>query len=309
MRLDKERMHKLYSRNILYLNKLALVIVLGLVTVRTVLLPKHIEKSLTPTAARGELNNDSVVTVGQPDSVLIYDTEIVERNPFVTADEIIDCGNWESIAKSFGFETPASECLALILLGTIAGDPAVARSIIKDPKSDFIDVYKIGQTVAGARIEAIEKDAIVLLYDGRRETLKLNTTQLTDSNESNTPLLSFETSAEVSDAAENHTSIETSVAEVKTKLKCAEKILNEAVITPCIIDGEVEGLRLTSLDNLQAAQDLGLRNGDVLRVVNGHRLTSKQKAYQVFKKARSRANMDIEILRNDKTMRFSFNLQ
>ncbi|GAH28122.1 unnamed protein product [marine sediment metagenome] len=38
----------------------------------------------------------------------------------------------------------------------------------------MLDLYEIDQTVAGARIESIEKDAVVLVCDGQRKVLRLN---------------------------------------------------------------------------------------------------------------------------------------
>jgi len=60
---------------------------------------------------------------------------------------------------------------------------------------------------------------------------------------------------------------------------------------------------------MRGAEDLGLKNGDIIRTVNGHRLTSKQKAYQIFKKARSQAAMNIELLRDNETKTLSFSLR
>ncbi len=86
-------------------------------------------------------------------------------------------------------------------------------------------------------------------------------------------------------------------------------MLTKAVIEPYMIDGQVEGLKITGLENIRVAEDLGLKNGDIIRTVNGHRLTSKQKAYQIFKKARSQEAMNIELLRKNETKTLSFSLR
>jgi len=85
--------------------------------------------------------------------------------------------------------------------------------------------------------------------------------------------------------------------------------LKEATIEPHVIDGQVEGLRIANLENIKEAKELGLKNGDVIRAVNGHRLTSKQKAHQIFKKVRSQAVISLELLRDDETKKLSFDLR
>jgi len=100
-----------------------------------------------------------------------------------------------------------------------------------------------------------------------------------------------------------------SLTTVGAKLRDIEIMLTKAVIEPYAVDGQVEGLKITGLENMRGAEDLGLKNGDIIRTVNGHRLTGKQKAYQIFKKARSQAAMDIELLRDNETKTLSFSLR
>ncbi len=71
----------------------------------------------------------------------------------------------------------------------------------------------------------------------------------------------------------------------------------------------VEGLRISDLDKIPMATTFGLKDGDIIRKVNGHRLTSKQQAFQVFKKARSEAVVNLELLSDDQIRELSFTLQ
>ena len=95
----------------------------------------------------------------------------------------------------------------------------------------------------------------------------------------------------------------------QTITECVEVILNKAVIEPHVIDGQVEGLRITDLENIEEAKYLGLQNGDIFCTVNGHTLTNKQKAHQIFKKASSQAAISLEILRDNETKKLSFDLR
>jgi len=87
---------------------------------------------------------------------------------------------------------------------------------------------------------------------------------------------------------------------VADRLRDTVVMLPKAVITPYDVDGQVEGLRITGLEEVKHLEELGLRNGDVIRAVNGHRLTSKQKA--------SQAVVNIELLRDNKIRTLSFRL-
>jgi len=96
------------------------------------------------------------------------------------------------------------------------------------------------------------------------------------------------------------TSIEV-LTRIRTKAKCVETILRKAVIEPYHINGQIEGLQITGLDKILLARNLLLKSGDIIRAVNGQPLSSKRRAYEIFKKARKLPTMKIELLRDGKT--------
>ena len=299
---------KLYIRKVFFISKLTLVLVLLFTVVRTVLLPEHIEKTLDPAS---ELGRDGVrvnETMSLSDLSFADYAEIVERNPFGTSGQTTGTSKWASMSNLTGSEDSISEELGLALFGTVSGSPVVARAIIKNLKTGVFDLYKMGQTVEGARIEGIDTDAVILVHNGERKILRLNIAQ-SGSNNNNTETPSSKTINEMSNAVRTDLSTKKAHTDVRTKIGCVEAILKEAVIEPHVVDGQVEGLKITNLENIKEAKELGLKNGDVIRAVNGHRLTSKQKAHQIFKKARSQAAISLELLRDDKTKKLSFDLR
>ena len=168
----------------------------------------------------------------------------------------------------------------------------------------MLDLYEIDQTVAGVRIESIEKDAVVLVCDGQRKVLRLNIGQSGSNNISQVAL--SQTTNKMSNVARADLPAKKAGTDVRKTAGIVEAILNNAAIEPYFVDGQIEGLRISDLENISAVKGLGLKNSDVIRAVNGHRLTNKQRAYQIFKKARSQPVIDIELLRDNKTKKLSF---
>lgn len=226
-------------------------------------------------------------------------TEIVERNPFDQSGQTAGSGQWTSTARY----SSVSEELGLALSGTISGNPEVARAIIKDLKTGVPDLYKIDETVAGARVESIEEDTVVLVSHGQRTVLKLNMVNFDINN--STQFSSVQTSDKIRKVAKDSVANKANPND-QTKTGRVEALLNNAVIEPYFADGQAEGLQITGLENISIAKDIGLRNKDVIRSVNGHILTNKQKAYQVLKKAASQPAINIELLRENKTKKLSF---
>ncbi len=281
---------KLYIHKVFFTGKLTLVLVLLFIVVRTVLMPERIEKTLASASAPGGDGVRVNETINLPDLSFADYAEIVERNPFGIS------------SKRTSFAPAVSEELGLALFGTVSGSPAVARAIIKNLKTGVCDLYKIGQTVEDARIEGIGTDEVILVHKGERKILRLKIAQSSNNNKGTTTP-SYRTINEVSNAVNT----DSSARKVNTDtIGCVEAILNKAVIEPHVVDGQVEGLRITDLENIEEAKYLGLKNGDIISAVNGHRLTSKQKAHQIFKKTSSQAAISLKLLRDGETKRLSF---
>jgi type II secretory pathway component PulC len=301
--LNKKERCKMYIRKVLFISKLLLALVLGYVVIIT-LVPEQKEKNSTPASVRGS-NATSVNKATRSSDLSPKDySEIIEGNPFDSSGQTPSSGKWTSTV----YQHSISEELGLALSGTVSGRSEIARAIIKDLKTGTLDLYKIDQNVAGARIESIEENAVVLVCDGQRTILKLNIASSGSNN--NTQLSSPQTINGMSKVAKADLSTKKANTNTITKIGYVEAVLNKAAIEPYFVDGQVEGLQITGLENLNIAKNFGLilKNRDVIRSVNGHRLTNKQKAYQVFKKAKSQPTIDIDLLRDNNTKKLSFSM-
>ena len=295
----------MYIRKGLFISKLALVSVLGYMVVRTMLMPEYIETTLAPASALGRDEVRVDEATNPPDLSLADYAEIVERNPFGTSGQTTGSSKWAPMSDVNGLGQSVSEELGVELFGTVSGDPVLARAIIKDLKTGVFDLYKMGQTVGDARIESIDTDAVILAHNGERKILRLNTAQSGSYNDINTQALSSQT-VNRSDDVRTDLSTQEAGHDVRKEIACVEAILSKADIKPHAVSDQIEGLRITGLENIREAKVLGLQNGDIIRAVNGHRLTNKQKTYQIFKKARSQAAINLDLLRDNKSKKLSF---
>lgn len=295
------------TRKALFASKLALVIVLLFVVIRVVLPPGEVANGLPPALALGQGWAQAIETTRLPDLSLEDYAQIAKRDPFGTSSQATGSGEWSLTADSSHFDRSVSEELGLALFGTVCGSPSVARAIIKDLKTGVSDIYKIGQVVGNARIDGIEANTVILLHNEQRKILSITTWQSKSSNSNYES--SPQTNNDRSKVLKTDLPSEKTGTDIRTKIKQIEEILTKAVIEPYVVNGRTEGLKITGLENIKFAKELGLKNGDVIRTVNGHLLTSKQKAYQIFKKARSQEAITFELLRDDKHKKLSFVLR
>jgi type II secretory pathway component PulC len=292
--------NKLVIRKTLFAGKLALGLVLCVLIVKTALIGRA-QTGFAPAEALGTEVVYEPAMFSLPSLSVADYTRIVELNPFSSSARYrsrVDSDFSRSISKQLGLE----------LLGTVSGGPAVARAVIKDTKTGSIDLYRIGQAVSEAMIFGIETEQIVLLYHGERKILKIETSASVNDEGYELNLVRRHESEHQVPAVKTE-SRDDAVDVYKTKLGRIETILRKAEIRPYVVEGEIVGLQLAGLDKIDAAKEFGLRDGDVIEVINGQRLTSKQKAYQVFMKARNQPVINIELLRGESPRKVLFDLR
>ena len=291
----------MYICKVLFTTKLALLLILGYVVARTVLLPERTEKTLTPASALGASEERSAKTVDSQDTSFEDYAQIMDKDPFGTLGQIANSDGMTG--NSTEQQRTVSEELGIALFGTVSGSPEVARAVVKDLKTGTFNLYKTGQTVASASIESIKTNMVTLLHNGERKILMFNGGH--SSGNSNTKALFSQTAG----SAKAVSQITDAGSVIQTGIKAVGTILSKAVIEPFAVDGRIEGLKITGLENLNAFETLGLKNGDVICMVNGHQLTSKQRAFQVLKKAKAQSSIDLELLRDNEIKNLSFNLR
>lgn len=289
------------ARKLLLISKLAIVLVLVYTGGSTLLVNRNSREVFAPASAGGSVPEGMSGTDGSADSDAEDFSSIVERGIFGTAERPSSQSTiGPSVAKELGIE----------LVGTVAGTPAVSRAIIKNTKTNTLGLYSTGQTVAGATVESIRLNAVDLLHNGIKKTLTLKTAPMQNHRRAS------KLGAPKAGTVENGStylpaSRAASKSDVvgKSKTEYVEEILSKAIIQPYTVNGEVEGLKVTGLDKVPAATLLGLKDGDIVRRVNDQQLTSLQKAFQVFQKAKSQSAISLELSRGGEMKELKFDLQ
>jgi type II secretory pathway component PulC len=198
-----------------------------------------------------------------------------------------------------------SEALGVTLVGTVSGSAPLARVVLRDVKTKATTVYRIGDHVGGAILESVAKESAVFLAGQRRLVLKRSavgskgTTPAAPSGDRVAEDLASVTPA----AAEPHTTTPRAAA------AAMGEFLDKVTVTPARGENGAEGLRITGLDQIPAARQLGLEEGDVICAVNGQSLADPRKAFQVFRKVKSQDSIQVDLVRKGQSKTLSLNLR
>ena len=285
--------------------KLAIVLILGYVVVKTVTMSQSMKEAMALKSAVGNENTAVIKPESVPETSVRDYSAIVEQDIFGSSAAALEVNEPLQVDNTAASIWSSEEELGIVLMGTVAGSPEISRAIVKDLKTNVLNVYKTGDTIVSASVESIEKDGIVLLHDGQRRKINFSIKE-SEKQETIIPEVTMAKNATQEVKAQTAAKSNPTFAD---KLRYAASMIPKANIEPHTIDGQVEGLRISGLEDIKGAEDLGLKNGDVIRAVNGQRLDSKQKAYQISRKARSQTAMNIELMRGNTIKAFSFSLR
>ncbi|MGD8786316.1 MAG: type II secretion system protein N [Phycisphaerales bacterium] len=271
--------------------------VLCIVIVKTIIIPQHPGGIFTPVTAAGTENVPGNGIGNSTEATAKDYSDIVKQNIFGG----MDLSHMKDSQSNISDNTIslAEEELGLELVGTISGNATVSRALIQDTKTRQLGLYKTGQNIANAHINSIEDNAVILLHDGRRKMLTLK--RGGKQNRTDIQTLPSKTTNQINKATRPILRGNNPPATIPTRAKHMAEILSKAVFEPYIVNDQVEGLKITGLEKIPVPKMFGLKNGDVILEVNGNRLTSKQKALQVFKKAKAQEAINLELFRNGET--------
>jgi type II secretory pathway component PulC len=191
----------------------------------------------------------------------------------------------------------------LVVFGSLTGSPFP----LENPEIDAHGFDTLGTIRADSAAGSIEEDILVIYLEEVQEPMEgpgieqfFNGINAAEPSEAQNTEKKSDT--EKKDAQKELTKI-------RTKVKCVEKILKKAVIKTYCVNGQIEGLQLNGLDKISEAKALLLKSGDIILAVNGQTVGSKKEAYDIFKKARKRPNMIVELLQDGKAKKLLFDFR
>jgi general secretion pathway protein C len=299
---------KLNIRKLLLISKLALVAILAYTVFKTVMIPQRSNELFTPKSAigTGPMYIEGPITA--PENQTHDYSIITDRNIFGTKD-------LPPITVSSSQNTASLNPLEVVktlpgfeLLGTVVGGDSLSRAIIRNIVTNIVGPYKTNDTIDGASIVGIEQDRVVFNKQGQTKILTIGTQTTAPTETIAPPPAPSNSKIPEPNTVEVPVKVEPQAA-IQTKLKYIQAILKKAALKPNMVGNKMQGLRITQVDNVPFAKTIGLRNGDVIRAVNGQSLTSKQKAFQVFRKAKSKPSMKVELMRGNETKTLLFDLR
>lgn len=189
--------------------------------------------------------------------------------------------------------------LNLKLTGLVATGTAKTSVAIISSNNGPERSYRIGDSIgsaAGVILHAIESDYVVLMRNGKQETLRLPKPE----NLVSSAILAKPSGGTVRQPSGRPSgALSQRLSDFRQKVvENPSALFSEVQVKPVMADGRIRGYELNSPQNQALLQQAGIMQGDVITHVNGLPLTNAQSMTGVFDQLRTADRIDVTLERN-----------
>ena len=211
---------------------------------------------------------------------------LAQRKPFGTL------GRVASAAPSA--PTPPPSPLMLSLIGTFITVGQEPYAIIEDKKKQNQDMFLLEQNIFDqAVLKKIYQDRVEVDHNGQIEVLRIDEIG----------------GAQSAGISNDNDSFVVEEAELDKGLENLPLLLTQARAVPYFKDGRSIGLRLFAIKTGSLYEKVGLRNGDILKTINGNNLGDISQALKLFEQLKQERSINLVLERDKQDREFKYSIR
>jgi general secretion pathway protein C len=217
-----------------------------------------------------------------------YDWNVVaDRKPFGTLGRVV--------AQTAAAPTPPPSPLMLSLIGTFLTQGQEPYAIIEDKKKNEQEMFLIGDSIFDqATLKKIYLDRVEVERNGKLEVLRLDE-------------IGGNAGAGIITTGSDDFVVEE--AELDKGLENLPLLLTQARAVPYFKDGRSIGLRLFAIKTGSLYEKVGLKNGDILKTINGNNLGDISQALKLFEQLKQERSINLTLERDKQEREFKYTIR
>lgn len=206
----------------------------------------------------------------------------------------------------------AKTSLDVRLRGTAVRDGGASFAVVEDKRARKEDLYRVGDMILGeAKVIQILEDRVVVLRDGKKESLELFVEEGEKKKPPSTTASSKRPPTVLGSGVRRVGSNRWSVSReaIESAKGNLSQLMTQVRVTPNFTEGKPDGFKLLSIKRGSIFDRLGLRNGDVVRGINDVPLDSPEKALEVYGQLESGQSVRVDVVRRGRQQTFTYELK
>jgi general secretion pathway protein C len=192
--------------------------------------------------------------------------------------------------------------LQLKLWGTVTGNTQQSYAVIEDTQKREQNLYRVGDSVQDATVKAILRAKVVLTVNGQDEVLAMEEMQEGGRSRSIASGGIPRASTSSSPVRAQRVSLRRNM--IDQAIQDVGKLATEIRIQP-----SENGLSLSNIKPNSIFRRMGLRNGDVLKSVDGQQIRSVDDALKLYESLKTSDSVNVELQRRGSDRTINYNIR
>ncbi|MFH2060714.1 MAG: type II secretion system protein N [Pseudomonadota bacterium] len=256
------------------------------------------EPFLLPALQDNTLVDKAKTHLPEPSFSKKYVDIIVQRNLFdvqIKEEQVIE-------KEEPALETLEKTSLKLALWGTVTGTDDV-YAVIEDKKERMQSLYQIGDTVQDAKIKKILRNQVILSFQGKDQMLEMESDLKTSSGSG-----PREKTVEAVQETENNTRV-VNISAPKKEEDSQDELSRQIKFRPHYVKGIVDGMMIYGIRPNAVFHEIGLRNGDIIKEINGSQIVEQANIADFFEQIDTLETAVMILFRRGKTLELSYTIK
>ncbi len=205
-------------------------------------------------------------------------------------------------------ELPPPTSLNILLTGTALLEPSkFSIAVIYDPVAKIQKLYRLGDTIQDATIKEITANRVILNRNQGLETLYLNREKMNGAAQSSSQESNAAQSNFVEQKSPGHYILDRN--EVNNMVTNVNQFMTQLRVRPHFVQGKPIGYLVTDIKEGSVIDQIGLKNGDIIKSVNGLPISQPEQAFEAYQQLMSESQIALEIQRGTNTEVMTYELK
>ncbi len=235
--------------------------------------------------------------------ILAYQS-ITDRDLFKTKENAAKSDNQLDDAD---LEKLKQTSMKLKLLGTVTGGTDNAYAVIEDIKKHKQGLYRAGDTIQKAEIKMILRKKVVLSINGKDEILLMGEDK--NKKKRSSPFSEKMELFRPGERSDYNETVSIDREKINESLKNINQLMSQVKVRPHFKDGKPDGLLLSHVRANSIFKEMGLRNGDIVKGVNGNEIQSVDDALKFYESLKSSSSVEVQLERHGEPLTIGYQIQ
>jgi type II secretion system protein C len=226
------------------------------------------------------------------------------ENLNIDINQILESGFFRTSSSVTSADEDMSDLSSIIndlkLLGTVTGSSSIARALILKKGEKQPGVFKLWKDVYGFSLTGIDATKIYLKKGGQKYTLNLYEKKEKTPSAKNAPL---------EGASGGNIKRNISRSEMQQKvMNNIDNAMQGIQAGPHRVNDQIEGFKIIRIRPYNILFEYGIRSGDIIKRINGKKVDSTEKLFNMWQGMKNESKMIIDLDRNGQIMTFELNI-